>query len=164
MRDIGFTATRRGMTPPQALKVDLLIKEFITQGVQVAHHGMCVGGDAEFHVLARKAKLYMEGHPGVDKQGKVTQRAPVVCDSYWPSKYFLLRNPEIVDASQVMLAAPAQKQEKLRGSGTWATIRYARRVCKPLVIVYPDGTLHFEYVHTTPYLHYLQTGHPDPRD
>ena len=38
-----------------------------------------------------------------------------------------------------MFAAPAQREQRLH-SGTWATIRYARHVGKPLLIIYPDGT------------------------
>ena len=54
-----------------------------------------------------------------------------------PKKY-LDRNHDIVDASAEMLALPSGP-EKMRGSGTWATIRYARRTRVPLLICWPDG-------------------------
>jgi hypothetical protein len=52
----------------------------------------------------------------------------------------LKRNGHIVDASHVMIACPRLMHEELR-SGTWMTIRYARRADKPLAIVWPDGSI-----------------------
>ena len=43
----------------------------------------------------------------------------------------------LVDACEVLLATP-KGPEKLR-SGTWATVRYARKVGKRIVIIEPDG-------------------------
>lgn len=51
----------------------------------------------------------------------------------------LERNRDVVDASDVLLACPGGMAEEQR-SGTWATIRYARKAGKPVVIVWPDGT------------------------
>jgi len=39
---------------------------------------------------------------------------------------------------------PKGKVEEWRGSGTWATIRYARKVGKPVTIIYPDGEIQEE--------------------
>lgn len=51
------------------------------------------------------------------------------------------RNKDIVDACPVLIAAPSDRVEKKRGSGTWATIRYARDVAHvPIRYVWPDGT------------------------
>ncbi len=40
----------------------------------------------------------------------------------------------------LMVAAPKSFAEELR-SGTWATVRYARKQKKPVVIVFPDGSV-----------------------
>ena len=48
------------------------------------------------------------------------------------------RNRDIVDACDVLIATPKDFVEELR-SGTWATVRYARKQRKPLVIVWPNG-------------------------
>lgn len=53
---------------------------------------------------------------------------------------YLQRNKVIVDRCGVLVAAPGEAQEQLR-SGTWSTIRYARRVGRPVIMVLPDGTV-----------------------
>jgi hypothetical protein len=57
-----------------------------------------------------------------------------------PAKPYLVRNHEIVDDSQVLIAAPKEFTEQLR-SGTWATIRYARKIGRTVRIVFPDGSI-----------------------
>lgn len=54
-----------------------------------------------------------------------------------PVKKPLDRNRDIVEAAEVLIACP-DGPERQR-SGTWATIRHALRVGKPVVIVWPDG-------------------------
>jgi len=43
------------------------------------------------------------------------------------------------DELGLVLACPAQKREQLR-SGTWATIRYARKTGVKMFVIFPDGT------------------------
>jgi hypothetical protein len=52
-RHIGFTGTRHGMTPAQRHAVSQLIAELAAGAAFTAHHGDCVGADAEFHDLCR---------------------------------------------------------------------------------------------------------------
>lgn len=65
------------------------------------------------------------------------------CHERRAHKGHLARNRDIVNESGIMLAAPAEMTEQARG-GTWYTIKYARKVGKPLVIVLPDGTVTIE--------------------
>ena len=51
----------------------------------------------------------------------------------------LVRNHKIVGAVHLLIATPKTDKEELR-SGTWATIRYAKKVRLSTCIVYPDGT------------------------
>jgi hypothetical protein len=132
---IGFTGTQRGMTKVQRETVKALLRDFAPDMVR---HGMCIGADAEFHDLAREQRIYIIGHPGTTRYDEALNRATVVCDHTLDEKYFLDRNRDIVDGSALMLAAPSQWNEQVR-SGTWSTIRYARRVCRRLVIVGPNG-------------------------
>ena len=53
---------------------------------------------------------------------------------------YLDRNRAIVDACDILYATPESMAEESRG-GMWHTVRYARRVGKPVVIVWPDGTV-----------------------
>ncbi len=55
----------------------------------------------------------------------------------------MVRDKDIVNPAERMIAAPAGTTEELR-SGTWATIRYARKKKVPLSIVWPDGTISYE--------------------
>jgi cytosine/uracil/thiamine/allantoin permease len=70
------------------------------------------------------------------------------CDRRWsaaadftvlePGPY-LWRNHQIVDATAALLACPFEFEEQLR-SGTWATVRYARTLGRPIRFFWPDGT------------------------
>jgi predicted Rossmann fold nucleotide-binding protein DprA/Smf involved in DNA uptake len=55
-----------------------------------------------------------------------------------PPRSFLERNHDIVDASEVLVAIPKETEEVLR-SGTWATIRYAHKLRRRVMIIYPNG-------------------------
>lgn len=39
-----------------------------------------------------------------------------------------------------MIATPSSKEEELR-SGTWSTVRYARKLRRPVTLIYPDGSV-----------------------
>lgn len=141
---VGFTGTREGMTIKQLVRISQKLAELQKSGFSRAKHGVCIGADEDFHVLAKAIGFYAIGHPGVNKFGKCPTRADVVCDEMLPEKPFLVRDKDIVDGSKIMLATP-KGPEELR-SGTWATVRYARKQKKPLMIVYPDGRVEEESV------------------
>lgn len=88
-----------------------------------AHHGDCIGADAEFHRLAIRRGLEVIKHPA---SGIGNQRAYCLEGIELKAKPPLIRNHDIVDSVDVMIAAPGEDHEILR-SGTWATIRYARK-------------------------------------
>lgn len=52
----------------------------------------------------------------------------------------LIRNKDIVNESDILIAAPNSFKELL-GSGTWATVRYARKNNKKIYIIYLDGNV-----------------------
>lgn len=60
----------------------------------------------------------------------------MACNIEYPVKPPLKRNYDIVDACDILLAAPRTLTEELR-SGTWATIRYARKTGKKYLILAP---------------------------
>lgn len=122
MYTLGMTGTRAGVSS------DIL--EFVRQFVELnkfehAIHGGAVGADTQFDLLMKELHV------------PITVIRPQKCIS----REYLRRNREIVDASTVMIALTNifdSDAEPLR-SGTFATIRYARKKNKPLVIVYRNG-------------------------
>jgi len=105
----------------------------------VIHHGGCIGADAEFDDMARKLHYFDHAvvHPCilVDKWAFI----PTTDNDYILTvKPPLVRNQDIVEDSDVVIATPKEDHETLR-SGTWATIRYARKAGKPLCIILPNG-------------------------
>jgi len=59
-------------------------------------------------------------------------------DEYRNPQDYLVRNQDIVNECDVLVATPKENNEVLR-SGTWATIRRATKAKKPVLIVNPDG-------------------------
>jgi len=135
---IGFTGSREGMTNAQVLHVHMLLGDLRWLEATQVSHGMCVGSDVQFHEMAKALGYFIVGCPGTI-YSEPWQRANVTCDLVMPEKPMLARNRIIVHESDVVIACPKEREEKLR-SGTWATVRYARQEGKPLCILYPDGT------------------------
>ena len=125
---MGFTGTRKGMTNAQKLQVT----EWLL-GQAELHHGDCIGADEQAHRIAYRNLIITIHPPSDEKQRAFCTGADIVRE---PAPY-LARNHSIVDETDILVAAP-DSPEKLR-SGTWATIRYARKMGKPLFIVMPDG-------------------------
>ncbi len=135
MTIIGFTGSRTGMSDWQAL----LLEKFLHAGDEF-HHGDCIGADSEAHGIAYRIGCQIVIHPPSDP----SRRA--FCGS-WPKdpridvlleRPYIERNHEIVDICEVLLAAPATDMEKARSqkrSGTWATIRYARSIERPVTVL-----------------------------
>jgi len=134
---VGFTGTQRGMTPNQKASFNAalddideitLIKEF--------HHGDCIGADADACEVVKKCFPETEVHRHPPEHS--AKRAFTEADVDYPKKRYLDRNQDIVDACDILIAAPAEIDEKLR-SGTWATVRRARKAHKDLLLIYPSG-------------------------
>jgi hypothetical protein len=135
---IGFTGTRLGMTEAQQNAVKVLLRQLFPAASAV-HQGCCVGADEQF------AWLVSELHPYMDIKGwpstidhLVSRKACMCCDEIHQPQPALVRNRCIVDAVDVLIAAPAEAVEQVRG-GTWSTVRYARKQGKHIYLVLPDG-------------------------
>lgn len=137
---IGFTGTRSGMTEMQEAVLTHIILH-LRDHADTFHHGDCMGADARAAgVVIHLTAWRHVAHPCDIEM----QRAHCMADEYRPVKKPLVRNRDIVAESDIIIAMPAQKEEQYRGSGTWATIRYARDAHKPLFIVWPDGSMSIE--------------------
>lgn len=130
----GFTGTQRGMSGPQLDKLAQLLNETT---IAQFHHGDCIGADSEAHDLVRDLLPETEivVHPPYDNRKRAFNRG----DKLREAKGYMDRNEDIVEESEILIAAPSEFEEKIR-SGTWATIRRARQAGKRVIIIYPDGT------------------------
>ena len=136
--DVGFSGTQIGMTRKQYARVEDLLSEYWMRDRSLrAHHGDCIGADVHFHNLARRFGARMIGHPPVNR----SKRA--FCDFHEvrEEKPYRQRNYDIVQESLAIITTPKGYEEELR-SGTWMTIRMARRHEVELRIVLPDGSLY----------------------
>lgn len=149
---IGFTGTRSGMTNEQKAMLRCIFEDcFVSSKARDVKlefvHGGAVGADREAHHIARNLSFEaIHIYPchrivGFD-----------IVWNYPPVKAVhvlhtiqkpLVRNRMMVDLANGMIAAPLGYEEELR-SGTWATIRYARKTKTPLKIIWPNGSVTVE--------------------
>lgn len=130
---IGFTSTREGMTTEQLASVQEILNQHRNGEF---HHGDCVGADAEAHAAAESLGMRIVIHPPLDHKLRAHLSAPHI----FPSKPYIERNHDIVDETEAMIATPATSKMELR-SGTWATVRYAVRMGRPVLVVWPSGNV-----------------------
>lgn len=144
---IGFTGTRDGMTAKQYMRVSDWLQDMQEcDVVEELHHGCCVGADADFQKLIIRGRIgsgeYAWGpnhaHP-CDIKGMVCLDTEAMADEVRRPLPPLERNRNIVNACDVLLACP-KGPEELR-SGTWSTVRFARKCGKRVVVFWPDGSI-----------------------
>lgn len=128
----GFTGTQRGMTAAQrdALRGYL-------RGIRGEfHHGDCIGADSQAHEIADCMGYRIIGHP----PSNPSKRAWRTCHELRPEKPYLDRNKDIVLETLLLIACPRETQE-IHFSGTWSTVRFARKQSKSVVLIFPDGAV-----------------------
>lgn len=129
---VGFTGTRKGMTEEQK---DALMRVLCFHGGVDGelHHGDCTGADAEANEIAGLLGWQTVVHPPLNER----HRAFCGADRILPSKDYLDRNKDIVEATSILIAAPQGKEVKR--SGTWSTVRFARKRGRKVIIITPEG-------------------------
>jgi hypothetical protein len=133
---LGFTGTQQELPPAQARGLGFLLGGIKNaMGVVEVHHGDCVGADAAFDRLCATLDFPRHAHPGPDTK----KRAHCEADVIYEEQPFLDRNRVIVDACDLLIACP--RGPETRRSGTWSTVRYARKEARRIVFVWPDGTV-----------------------
>jgi len=131
---VGFSGTRKGMTTLQLGSARELLNSLDPVAV---HHGDCVGADADFHKLCRHQGIPIVIHPPTQDRARAMCNGPNV--TILPPQHYLVRNRGIIDACNVMVAAPAGP-EVVR-SGTWSTVRYAKKKGKTVYLILPSGVI-----------------------
>lgn len=134
---LGVTGTRKGISMQQKQRLEFIIA---THDVKEFHHGDCVGADAQAHAIVSTFKnIKRICHP----PSSDAYRAHTTNEDTWDALYYIYRNKDIVDCSDILVAMPRSTREELR-SGTWQTIRYARKMKKRIIIIYPMGNVFYE--------------------
>jgi hypothetical protein len=135
MAIVGFTGTSQGCTLDQLKFARIWLEEFIgLTDKSEFHHGDCVGADEQVARIAHSLGFSIVLHPPTNPKARAFTQAPF---SRKPKPY-LERNHDIVDECNILLACPKGFEEELR-SGTWATVRYARKKFRPVRLVWPNG-------------------------
>lgn len=133
---IGMSGSRDGITK----KAEDTLKKFLNNTkIDEVHHGDCIGADKIFHDICHDKNLKIIIHPPNDNKLRAFCKSEYIL----LPKPYLERNKDIVDCIDILIAFPSSETEILR-SGTWSTIRYARKKNKKILIIYPNGTESYE--------------------
>ena len=148
MKHIGFTGSRLVLGARLVhTKLEYLLQELQHQhGQLTVHHGDCLGMDDVFHNCALKLGLWIVIHPPLDTKYQANCAGVLVpslngSDIRYPKlevlqrKGYLVRNHDIVDACKILIASPKEIHREERRSGTWATVRYARKEGKEILFI-----------------------------
>lgn len=135
MREVGFTGTRVGMTLFQKEELKKILNRLAPDVGGVFHHGDCVGADEQAHVIAVECNYIIVVHPPI----RPDRRAFKMGDEIRVSKAYMMRNQDIVDECGILVAAP-KEMAQIDRSGTWSTVRKARRAKKEVIILWPTMT------------------------
>ena len=131
-----FTGTKDGWTDPQTKSACAELQR-LREKYTVMHNGDCVGADERSALVWDALKGEIVLHPPINpKYRAFLQFAQVVL----PEDDYIKRDHHMVDSSSYLLGTPKTMYEYLR-SGTWSTVRYARKRGLPLTLVYPDGSV-----------------------
>ena len=130
--EIGFTGTQIGMTDKQKETVKKFLLSFKAARF---HHGDCMGADSQAHDIAKELGIAITIHPPLNSSKRALKTG---YKKLLDKKPHVERNHDIVDNCRILIACPKGNDEQLR-SGTWATVRYAKKQKVETIIIYPDG-------------------------
>ena len=141
MIDIGFTGTRGGLRTVQS---DNLLRELVAlrEKADVMDNGCCEGSDRIAWSMWRDLGGRFRLRPGDRDQWDWAQQACRREDELFAPVGYMERN-ELIARNPVVVATPAEDAEMQR-SGTWATIRRARRAESYLILISPNGIVYRE--------------------
>ena len=133
---IGFTGTREGMSGMQLEAVRQTLERIEARPFQRRliefHHGDCIGADQEAARVAAALGMRIITHPPIEAGSRAFTQFSHACDVR-EAKPYLERNRAIVDECELLVAAP--KGPEQRRSGTWTTVRYARKRGKSVIVI-----------------------------
>jgi hypothetical protein len=131
----GFTGTRKGMTPQQHKALRRLV---LPPGeISMFVHGGAPGADSQAHAIFAQTGRPILVRPASMEQYRYWRKDVHTSIVYQP-RAPLERNSDIVNQVEMLFACPETKLEELR-SGTWATVRRAKRKGIRVIFIYPSG-------------------------
>jgi len=136
-RVVGFTGTREGMSEFQSKEFRDRMIMLKVGGSKMLHHGGCIGADEDAHYMAYDLGFLTYIYPSDIEDTQAALFKFTITKTY-KARQPLDRNHDIVNVCDILIATPLQEYEVHR-SGTWATIRYARKKDKDHIIIYPSG-------------------------
>lgn len=155
MPSLSFTGTRKGMNTAQRVNLEAFL---LSNEWDFVFHGAAKGADTQFHDLVCDLRpvprivIYPSTHEQNNLDNLWGLIAPVgpglhtcidedgveISFDVHPRAEPLLRNKWIVEPGDLLLATPFEVAEIPR-SGTWAAIRYARKIGRKPILFLPDG-------------------------
>lgn len=126
---VGFTGSREGMSQNQ--KEQFVLKMLELNPTEF-HHGDCEGADAEAHDIVREflPQVKIVVYPPLSFRKRAMKQG----DEILPPEGYVKRDYRIVDSVEYLIGAPKTDNEVIR-SGTWTTIRYARKTGKSHIVL-----------------------------
>jgi predicted Rossmann-fold nucleotide-binding protein len=137
---LGVTGSREGMTLSQLTTFLRMIEK---EDFEELHQGCCNGADEMAVIACYDKNIKIIGHPPTNHK-ELSETAVEKSSELMAEKEYLQRNKDIVDSSDILIAFPKGTQEETR-SGTWSTVRYARKKNARIVIIYPNGAKHVSW-------------------
>ena len=136
MASIGITASRKGISAQALETFEAVLQEH--PELEELHHGDCVGGDEQIHMMVQNIvpEVRLVIHPPINEDLRANCKGAY---KVLPKKDYMSRNHDIVNTSEVIVGFPNGNHEIIR-SGTWATLRFARKKNKKIIVIYPDGS------------------------
>ena len=130
---IAVTGTREGLPEKRMDLLRGLLRRESTGSDVILHHGDCLGVDAAAHGIAVNLGLRISIHPPDDPKLRAHR-------NHWRAVWsdprpYLERNRDMVDAADLLVAMPRDPGTEEKRSGTWATVRYARKSGTPTTIL-----------------------------
>lgn len=132
MRHVGFTGTEHEVPAEQA---DSLWGYLGTLRPFVLHHGDCINADERAHGIALRLGQRVHLHPPDNPSKRAFCEGWTWCDAELP---YLERNENIVRITTELVACPREYEMVVR-SGVWSTVRKARKLRRPVTIIWPNG-------------------------
>ena len=129
---IGFTGTQAGLTPKAVEILTSNLRSYREDHHFINfRHGDCVGADAQAHDIAMALGFTVIIHPPLIN----SMRAHKKGHQWHPARPYLERNKNIVRGCHLLVACPKDSMNEELRSGTWSTVRFARKAQKSILLI-----------------------------